>query len=184
MREVSDPIPGNHRAVGTDGHDPSMIRQQILTRDQPLELAVVLDESVLRRQRGDHALMYVQPHRLVEVSEWPNVTLQIRPLAGPIRLAVDSFTLFQFGSTRETSLYDMVSTENLSNHLYIEGEIDTHEFRTAFKNLVQESLDPEESQEFILRIAARSEIRTGIPSQDAVRSARKDTDERQQPRGK
>jgi transcriptional regulator with XRE-family HTH domain len=130
-----------------------MIRQQVLTRDQPLNLTVVLDESVLRRQRGDHGLMNVQLHRLVEVSEWPNVRLQIWPLAGPKRLAVDSFTLFQFGPAREASLHDVVSTENLSTYLYVEGETDTYEFEQAFEHLVQESLDPEASRELILRTA-------------------------------
>jgi transcriptional regulator with XRE-family HTH domain len=150
LRVVGGPTPP---AIIERRVETRMIRQQILTRDQPLELAVVLDESVLRRQRGDNALMYAQLHRLVEVSEWRNVRLQIRPLAGPKRLAVDSFTLFQFGPERETSLHDVVSTENLSNYLYVEGETDTYEFEQAFQHLTQESLDPEESREFILRTA-------------------------------
>ena len=149
-RAVSGPIPP---AIIDRRVQARMIRQQILTRDQPLELAVVLDESVLRRQRGDHALMYEQLQRLVEISDWPNVTLQILPLAGPKSLAADSFTLFQFGPVLETSLHDVVSTENLSNYLYVEGETSTYEFRQAFELLAQESLDPEESRKLILRTA-------------------------------
>jgi transcriptional regulator with XRE-family HTH domain len=149
-RAVSGPIPP---AFIDRRVEVRMRRQQILTRDQPLELTVVLDESVLRRQRGDNALMYEQLHRLVEVSGWPNVTLQILPLAGPKSLAADSFTLFQFGSVLETSLHDVVSTENLANYLYVEGETSTYEFRQAFELLAQESLDPEESRELILRTA-------------------------------
>ena len=153
-----------------------MIRQQVLTRDQPLQLAVVLDESVLRRQRGNHALMYVQLQRLVKVSEWPNIRLHICPLAGPKRLVVDSFTLFQFGPERETSLHDVVSTENLSNYLYVEGETDTYEFEQAFEQLVRESLDTEESREFILRTARQLwPLQPGLnknrhSTEDAVRS--------------
>jgi transcriptional regulator with XRE-family HTH domain len=130
-----------------------MIRQQALTRDQPLDLAVVLDESVLHRQRGDSALMYAQLQRLVEVSELPNVRLQVLPLAGPKRLAVDSFQLLQFGPAYETSLHDVVSTESLRNYLYVEGETDTFEFRLAFEHIAQESFGPEESREFISRTA-------------------------------
>jgi transcriptional regulator with XRE-family HTH domain len=130
-----------------------MIRQRVLTRDQPLELGVILDESVLRRQRGDRAVMHTQLQHLAEVSELPNVTLQVLPLAGPKKLAVDSFQLLQFGQAHETQLHDVVSTESLSNYLYVEGETDTYEFRLAFEHLAQESLGPEESREFILRLA-------------------------------
>jgi hypothetical protein len=54
---------------------------------------------------------------------------------------------------RETSLHDVVSTENLSNYLYVEGETSTYEFSQAFELLAQESLNPEESRELILRTA-------------------------------
>jgi transcriptional regulator with XRE-family HTH domain len=130
-----------------------LIRQRVLTRDHPLELAVVLDESVLRRQRGDRAVMHEQLQRLAEDSELPHVTLQILPLDGPKRLALDSFQILQFGRAHETQLHDVVSTESLRNYLYVEGETDTYEFRLAFEHLAQESLGPKESREFILRLA-------------------------------
>jgi transcriptional regulator with XRE-family HTH domain len=130
-----------------------MRRQQVLTRDQPLDLTVVLDESVLCRQRGDHAVMHEQLQHLAEAAKRPNVKLRILPLAGPKRLATDSFQLLQFGPARETSLHDMVSTESLTNYLYVEGETDTYEFRLAFEHLAQEALDREESQELVLRTA-------------------------------
>jgi len=40
----------------------------------------------------------------------------------------------------------------LSSYLYTEGETDTYDFRLAFEHLMQESLDPAESREFILQI--------------------------------
>jgi transcriptional regulator with XRE-family HTH domain len=130
-----------------------MRRQQVLTRDQPLDLTVVLDESVLCRQRGDHAVMHEQLQHLAEAAKRPNVKVRILPLAGPKRLATDSFQPLQFGPARETSLHDMVSTESLTNYLYVEGETDTYEFRLAFEHLAQEALDREESQELVLRTA-------------------------------
>ena len=47
----------------------------------------------------------------------------------------------------------MVSTESLRNYLYVEGDTNTYEFSIAFERLSQESLGPEESLEFILRLA-------------------------------
>jgi transcriptional regulator with XRE-family HTH domain len=125
-----------------------LIRQRALTRDQPLELKAILDEAVLRRQR--RSLMYEQLQHLAEASKLPNVTLQILSLDGPKRLALDSFTVLRFS---QGQLNDVVSTESLRNYLYVEGDTDTYEFRVAFERLSQESLGPDESREFILRIA-------------------------------
>jgi transcriptional regulator with XRE-family HTH domain len=130
-----------------------LIRQQVLTRDQPLELTAIVDESVLRRQRGDRAVMHAQLQHLAQSSQLPNVTLQVLPLDGPKSLALESFVILHFGKAHETQLHDVVSTESLRQYLYVEGETDTYEFRLAFEHLAQESLGPEESREFILRTA-------------------------------
>jgi transcriptional regulator with XRE-family HTH domain len=130
-----------------------LIRHRVLSRRQPLELTAIMDESVLRRQRGDRAVMYAQLQHLAEVSKLPNVTLQVLPLDGPKGLALDSFVILHFGKAHETQLNDVVSTESLTNYFYVEGEIDTYEFGLAFKQLARESLGPDESREFIVRIA-------------------------------
>jgi hypothetical protein len=127
-----------------------LIRQQLLTRDEPLEYVVLLDESVLYRQRGDQSVMYAQLQRLADVSELPNVTIQILPLKRDHGLAVDSFSIFQFGKAHETVLNDVVSLEHIGNELYVEGDTDTHQFTLAFNRLAEESFSPQESRELIL----------------------------------
>ncbi|SRR6266496_2361393 len=127
-----------------------LIRQQLLTRDEPLEYVALLDESVLHRQRGDRSVMRAQLQRLVELSELPNVTIQILPLKRNHGLAVDSFSIFRFGKAHETVLHDVVGLEHLVNQLYVDGDTDTHQFRLAFDHLAEESLSPEESREQIL----------------------------------
>jgi transcriptional regulator with XRE-family HTH domain len=130
-----------------------LIRQQLLTRDEPLEYVALLDESVLRRQHGDQSVMRAQLQRLAYVSELPNVTIQILPLKRDHGLAVDSFSIFQFGKAHETMLHDVVSLEHVSNELHVEGDTDTHQFRLAFNHLAKESLAPGESRELILTTA-------------------------------
>jgi transcriptional regulator with XRE-family HTH domain len=132
------------------------IRQQILTRDDPLKLEAVLDESVLHRQRGDRPVMHAQLLHLADVSEQPNVTIRILPFDKNHGLAVDSFAILKFGQGEEEVLRDVVSIEHLSNELYFEGENDTFMFILAFDLLKGESLAPEESRELILDIAARA----------------------------
>jgi transcriptional regulator with XRE-family HTH domain len=130
-----------------------LIRQQILTRDEPLELVALLDEAVLRRQRGDRAVMGAQLQRLADVSELPNVTVRVLPLNRDHRLVVDSFAILQFGKDHEGALHDVVSMEHLINELYVEGDTDTYQFRLAFDHLAEESLSPSGSRELILSIA-------------------------------
>ena len=132
-----------------------LIRQQLLTRDEPLEYVALLDESVLHRQRGDRSVMHAQLQRLADVSELPNVTIRILPLKRNHGLAVDSFSVLQFGKAHETTLHDVVSLEHLSSELYVEGDTDTHQFKLAFNHLVEESLSPQESRELILAVSSQ-----------------------------
>ena len=132
-----------------------LIRQQLLTRDEPLEYVALVDESVLYRQRGDQSVMRAQLQRLAEVSELTNVTIRAVPLKENHGLAVDSFAILQFGRARETTLHDVVSVEHLSNELYVEGDTDTYQYRLAFEHLAEESLSPQESRDLILRAASQ-----------------------------
>jgi hypothetical protein len=135
-----------------------MIRQEaLMAREPPLELSVVLDESVLLRRIGNHSIMHAQIKRLVEAADLPNVTLRILPLGSDHSLVVDSFLVFRFGADRETAgsagttLHDVVSTEHLVGEIYVEGETDTYMHRLAFGSLVSESLSPSESQELLVQ---------------------------------
>ena len=130
-----------------------VIRQHLLTGDPPLVLEAIVDESVLRRQWGDRAVMYEQLQHLAVAAEQANVTLRVLPLAGPRGLAVDSFQILEFGRAHETRLPNVVSAESLSGYLYVEGETDAYEFRRAFEHLAQEALGPDESRELILQTA-------------------------------
>lgn len=132
-----------------------LTRQGLLSGDAPLEYRVLLDESVLRRQRGDRPVMRDQLARLAELSDLENVTIQVLPFESNHGLAVDSFSVLQFGKAQEALLHDVVSVEHLSTELYVEGDIETHTFRLAFDHLAEESLDPGTSREFILAIAGR-----------------------------
>jgi transcriptional regulator with XRE-family HTH domain len=132
-----------------------LIRQQLLTRDEPLELVTILDESVLYRQRGDRSVMRAQLLRLLDVSELPNVTIRILPLNRPHRLAADSFVILQFGKALGAALHDVVNLEHMINEFYVEGEANTDRFRLAFGHLAQESLSPQESRDLISAVTRR-----------------------------
>jgi transcriptional regulator with XRE-family HTH domain len=132
-----------------------LTRQQLLTRDDPLEYVALVDESVLYRRRGDRSVMHAQLQRLANIAELPNVTIQVVPLRGNHGLAVDSFAILQFGKAHETTLNDVVSLEHLKGELYVEGDTDTYQFRLAFSHLTEESLSPSESLDLIAETAGQ-----------------------------
>ena len=129
-----------------------MIRQQVLTtRNPPLELSAVIDESVLLRKVGSREVMSAQLRHLAEMAQLPNVELRILPLQSETSLMADSFVVFGFSPEDESSkLGDVVSTEGVTDELYIEGESDTYIFRLIFDAFANAALSPEASRELIL----------------------------------
>jgi len=134
-----------------------MIRQQVLiTRNPPLELSAVIDESVLLRRVGSHKVMYEQMCHLAEMTLLPNVELRVLPLQSETSLKADSFIVLGFGSEQQTGkLGDVVSTEGMEQYLYIEGEADTYIFQLFFREFVTASLSPDDSRNLIVETARR-----------------------------
>jgi transcriptional regulator with XRE-family HTH domain len=130
-----------------------MQRQQVLTREPPLQLSLVLDESVLKRRIGTAAVMYEQLQRLVQVADQPSVTLRILPLDAQHTVIGESFVIFRFGPDNDAILQDVVSSEHLKSDFSVEGERETYLHRIAFQMLVAASLDPASSRALILETA-------------------------------
>ena len=132
----------------------------MLTRDRPLKLSVLLDESVLRRRIGDKEVMHEQLRRLAVDAERPNVSVQILPLAANHPVIAESFAIFRFGRldpddpTTGKLLHDVVSTETLKRDFYVEGESETYLHTVALDVLRGESLDTGASKALILETAA------------------------------
>jgi transcriptional regulator with XRE-family HTH domain len=134
-----------------------MIRQEILTRDLPIALSVVLDESVLLRSVGDRELMHAQLLHMAALSELPNVELHVFPLGQEAPVFSSSFQIFGFSAIGETGrLGDVVSTESVGSYLYVEGETDTYLHRLFFQAMADASLSSADSRHVILQTAERS----------------------------
>jgi transcriptional regulator with XRE-family HTH domain len=56
-----------------------MQRQEILTRDRPPDLLVILDEFVLHRLIGSRLVMVEQVRRLIEAADQPSTTILVIP---------------------------------------------------------------------------------------------------------
>jgi transcriptional regulator with XRE-family HTH domain len=140
-----------------------MQRQQVLTREPPVQVSVVLDESSLRRRIGDERVMFDQLSYLAELAAQPNMAIRILPLNAQHTVLGPAFVIFHFGSFEDAVLQDVVTSEQLKNVFSVEGEQETHLHRLVFQSLVSTSLEPAESRALI-RETAESYWSNGRPS--------------------
>jgi len=92
-------------------------RQSILSGPHATSLSAVIDEAVLRRPIGGPRTMRAQLKHLIEMSQQPNVTIQVMPFtAGGHAAAGGSFTVLQFD---EDELPDLVYVEQLASAQYL-----------------------------------------------------------------
>lgn len=115
-------------------------RQKALVSENAPRLHVVLDEAALRRPYGDREVMRDQLRHLIEVSEHPNVTLQVMPFSfGGHAGESGAFTMLRFP---ESDLSDIVYLEQLTSALYLDKREEVALYEKAMGRLCEESPDP------------------------------------------
>lgn len=130
-----------------------MRRKRVLEQESSVNLLVVLDESVLKRQFGDESVMYEQMHSLAADSARPNVTLRVLPLRTPHPVSAESFVIFNFGPKNDAILHDVVAAEGLKDNFYVEDTQETYLHRLVFNTLLEATLDADASREMIIQTA-------------------------------
>ncbi|SOD84762.1 Helix-turn-helix domain-containing protein [Streptomyces sp. Ag109_G2-15] len=122
-------------------------RQKHLLDEKAPEFHIVLDEAALRRPYGDRDVMRRQFQHLIEVSERPNVRLQIMPFGfGGHSGESGAFTILSFP---ESDLSDVVYMEQLTSALYLDKREDVAQYEQALKELQQDSPGPSESRDLL-----------------------------------
>jgi transcriptional regulator with XRE-family HTH domain len=76
---ISETIPGIDTETLEQRVEVRLTRQAVLTRDRPLEVRAVLDETCIRRLVGGREVMRRQLGRLLELAERPNIIIQVLP---------------------------------------------------------------------------------------------------------
>ncbi|MFE9922129.1 helix-turn-helix domain-containing protein [Streptomyces sp. NPDC005774] len=122
-------------------------RQKYLVAENAPEFHVVLDEAALRRPYGDREVMKGQLQHLIEISERPNVRLQVMPFGlGGHSGESGAFTVLSFP---ESDLSDVVYMEQLTSALYLDKVEDVAQYEKALKELQQDSPGPSESRDLL-----------------------------------
>lgn len=141
----------------TDPHIERLVklrmgRHEVLTRyPDPLELSVVLNESVLRQIVGDAQTMAVQLAHLVDMTSEPNVDVRVLPFTEGGAAPETSFSFIGFPWADDPGV---VYIETPKNAFYIDDRGDTNDYLLTFNYLCTRALSPERSVELIRQVAS------------------------------
>lgn len=122
-------------------------RQKHLLADNVPEFHIVLDEAALRRPYGGRDVMRGQLQHLIDISQRPNVRLQVMPFGfGGHSGESGAFTILSFP---DADLSDVVYLEQLTSALYLDKREDVAQYEQALKELQQDSPGPDESRDLL-----------------------------------
>lgn len=125
-------------------------RQKLLLAEDASQFLCVLDEAALRRPFGSRAVMDAQLQHLAEISERPNVTLQVVPFElGGHAAESGAFTLLRFP---ESDLPDVVYLEQLTSALYVDKRDEVELYDQVLSRLVEFSYSPARTRDHLHRI--------------------------------
>ncbi len=121
------------------------LRQDVLARNPPPSLTVVIDESVLYRCIGNAEVMHDQLEHVIELARLPQVEVRVLSLSGTHPVSSGAFTYFKFGQIHEIPQRDLVAFEQLAGDGFTDSEQITHQYAITFDALRQNALEPEDS---------------------------------------
>ncbi|AZS73363.1 transcriptional regulator [Streptomyces lydicus] len=124
-----------------------MERQKLLVAERSAQFHCVLDEAALRRPYGERAVMREQLKHLIEVSERPNVRLQVMPFSlGGHAGESGAFTMLGF---QESGLPDVVYLEQLTSALYVDKPEEVAQYARVMGRLQEEGPNPAETRDLL-----------------------------------
>ncbi|MET7293064.1 helix-turn-helix transcriptional regulator [Streptomyces griseoloalbus] len=128
-----------------------MRRQELLRRETPPRVWVVMDETVLRWPVGGADVMRAQIDHLIEVQRLPHVSLQIMPFAnGPHpAMGAGAFQLFRF---RARELPDVVYLNGLVGAVYLDKGDDVVVYREALDRVGAQATPTKRTEAVLDRI--------------------------------
>jgi Domain of unknown function (DUF5753)/Helix-turn-helix domain len=127
-------------------------RQKVLGSESGPEFRIVLDEAALRRPYGGPDVMRGQLGHLIEVSERPNVTLQVMPFSvGGHAGESGAFAMLSFS---ESDLSDVVYLEQLTSALYLDKREDVEQYERAMAELQSAAPGPAATRDLLRELLA------------------------------
>jgi transcriptional regulator with XRE-family HTH domain len=138
------------QAVRRGTIDARMRRQEVFDQDNPPDVDVILDESVLRRAVGGPDVMREQIRRLIDLAGTPCVTLRVIPFSAGAHVSMTGgFTILEFAPPDvpavTQSLQAVVYVETLNGSTYYDQPDILALHSEAFATLSQQALGEQDS---------------------------------------
>ncbi|TDC77010.1 XRE family transcriptional regulator [Micromonospora sp. KC606] len=135
------------RTAGEEGLERKVAarlrRQEVLRRDDPVELSVVLNEAVLWRPVGGPAVMAEQLTHMARAAQSLNVTIQVLPFSAGGHPAMSSpYVILSFADAADASV---VYLDNLTMGLALEEAAHVHGYSLVHEELCRLALSPADS---------------------------------------
>ncbi|MFH9071611.1 helix-turn-helix domain-containing protein [Streptomyces alboflavus] len=149
IHEVEKPIEETTSELIRSSVSLRMRQQEILTRENPVRLHVILGEAALRYPVGGAEVMREQYAKIAELTSWSHVTIQVLPFRTGYRSASD-FAILQLGDqlpprVQIDNAWGAVSTSDKPR------EVDR--FTRRFDAMVASALPPEDTARFVTELA-------------------------------
>ena len=126
-------------------------QKELLDRISPLDLALVLNEAVLRRLVGGAPTMAAQLRALAGAAQRPGVMLQVLPFSAGAHASLEGgFVLIKFPEETDP---DVVYVEGIMGDLYLESVEEVKRYQSAFERNQAVALSPRESSAFMSALA-------------------------------
>ncbi|WP_327115604.1 helix-turn-helix domain-containing protein [Nocardia sp. NBC_01730] len=130
-----------------------MRRQEILTRPDPPQLWLIVEEAALRRGIGGSQVWLAQLDHVLRATDKSNITVQVLAdhVGGPA-LADGAFTMLRFA---ESDLPDIVYLQQLTGALYLDKGADLAAYRAVANLLSVHAAPPEYTSQLIAALRER-----------------------------
>jgi transcriptional regulator with XRE-family HTH domain len=126
-------------------------RQAVLTRDNPLQMWVLIAEESLHRTVGGPRVMRTQLERLTEVAALPHVRLQILSFKQGAHAAMTgAFSILELPDPEDP---DVVYVESVAGDMYVESPHGVDLCTRIFAALAADALDERDSLRLVRRLA-------------------------------
>lgn len=130
-----------------------MTRKAVLARPEPPQLAVILDEAVLRRQVGGPEIFAAQLQHVTECAARPNIEVRILPFSAGVHASpTGAFKIF----TMPDPFPRIAHAETPQGSIYIESP-DCNRMVETYHRLQELTIAPEESVQLISSLAEELE---------------------------
>ncbi|HET9173627.1 MAG TPA: helix-turn-helix transcriptional regulator [Actinospica sp.] len=135
-----------------DRVDLRLRRQQLLSRDNPLQLHAIIDENALRRRLQKPGVMSEQLHHLISESRKPNIDIQVMPLDIGLYPGAEAsyWSILEFPPGDQYPRKTAYAESALGGRL-IKRELDVTRLASAFEVMSRMALNPAESRALMER---------------------------------